>query len=197
MTWYVIDGMDGSGKSTAAEMVFEHLQSKGRKVLVITHPNQATISGKLSSKFLHIRGKPSELMATGFYILDVLQSLVSMRRAGRTYDDYIFVRYIMAVGYLPEKLNGPAYDFISKVLPMPDVKIFIDLDAGTSMDRIMSRGESLEVFETEEKLDHVRKKMLRLTEDGWNVVDNSGTVESTNEQLERIVRRDGSKLSAE
>ncbi len=42
MTWYVVDGMDGSGKSTIAEMIRCRLEAEDRKVLVITLPNRNT-----------------------------------------------------------------------------------------------------------------------------------------------------------
>ncbi|MBO5669641.1 MAG: thymidylate kinase, partial [Candidatus Methanomethylophilaceae archaeon] len=29
MTWYVVDGMDGSGKSTAGNILKAHLESRG------------------------------------------------------------------------------------------------------------------------------------------------------------------------
>jgi len=186
MVWYVVDGMDGSGKTTASDFIKEQLTSQGRKVLEITHPNQGSRFGRISSKFLHIESKVSEIVATVFYILDVLGSLRIMKRSKKEYDDIIFVRYIMAVGYLPDKICGTAYRIIENTLPMPDVKIFVDLDAETSMRRIVERGEDLEIFESVEKLNCTRNKMLKLT-DGWIVVDNSGTKDSTELQTYNII----------
>jgi dTMP kinase len=186
MVWYVVDGMDGSGKTTASDFIKEQLTSQGRKVLEITHPNQGSHFGRISSKFLHIESKVSEIVATVFYILDVLGSLRIVKRSKNEYDDVIFVRYIMAVGYLPDRICGTAYRIIEKILPMPDVKIFVDLDAETSMKRIVERGEDLEIFESVEKLNCTRNKMLKLT-NGWIIVDNSGTKDSTELQTCKII----------
>lgn len=187
MTWYVVDGMDGSGKTTVSDYLKEDLTKDGRKVLEITHPNVNSIFGRIASKFLHLDSKVSEIVSTVFYILDVLNSLFLMKRKHKEYDDVIFVRYILAVSYLPEKLTAVGYRVISKVLPMPDVKIYVDVDAKTSMDRILERGEELEIFETEEKLAHTRDKMKKLTE-GWIIVDNSGSKETTEKAVSDILR---------
>ena len=182
MTWYVVDGMDGSGKTTAAGILREELEGRGRRVLVITHPNTDLRIGRLERALLQKEGKASMLLSTSLYIADILHSLAVMRvRRGR-YDDVIFVRYIMAVAYLPDGLCGKAYAVISRVLPMPDVAILVDVDPETAMRRISGRGEDLEVFETVERLEVVRGRMLGLT-DGWEVLDNGGDAEGLGAQV--------------
>lgn len=186
MTWYVVDGMDGSGKTTSSDIIRAHLESRGRKVLEITHPNDSCLFGRRASKYLCIQGKAAKMLSTLYYILDVLCSLRKKRKYGKYYDDVIFVRYIMAVAYLPESACPRAYRFISKVLPMPDVKVFVDVDPETAMERIIGRGERLEVFETVDELDKTRRKMLALT-DGWHIIDNTSTRELTEVQTVRIL----------
>ncbi|MFA6710294.1 MAG: thymidylate kinase [Candidatus Methanomethylophilaceae archaeon] len=186
MVWYVIDGMDGSGKTTVSDLIREQLESESRRVLQITHPNRNSIFGRISSRFLHIDSGVSVLIAPAFYILDVFRSLRILRNSKREYDDIIFVRYLMAVGYLPEKICDIAYRVLERVLPMPDIRIFVDLDAETSMKRITERGEDLEIFESAEKLDRTRNRMLRLT-DGWIIIDNSKTESFTELQIRDIV----------
>ena len=70
---------------------------------------------------------------------------------------------------------------------MPDVKILVDIEPETAMERILERGEKLEVFETVDKLRSTRQKMLGISE-GWFVIDNSGTRESTEAQTEDVLR---------
>ena len=172
MAWYVVDGMDGAGKSTVAEMLRGRLESDGRRVLVITHPNSGTWFGRMSRRFLLKQGKAAMLFSTSFYVLDILSSLSRVKRVGAGYDDVIFVRYIMAVAYMPDGLHRTLYRIIGSVLPMPDVGIYVDVDAETAMRRINSRGDDIEAFETEEKLTAIRRRMLDLA-DGWIVVDNT------------------------
>lgn len=186
MTWYVVDGMDGCGKTTVSTILKQNLESKGRKVLEITHPNENTFFGRQAAKFLCIQNKGAELVSTVFYILDVLCSLVKKKKIGKNYDDVIFVRYSLAAAYLPEKLVKFGYDVIIHVLPVPDVKIFVDSRPKICMDRIILRGEKLEVFETEEKLEKTRRKMKMIAED-WNTIDNAGAIEETETAVKKLL----------
>ena len=187
MTWYVVDGMDGSGKTTSADIIRNELESQGRKVLEITHPNPECVFGRLGAKWLCRKGTAAKAMVTFYYILDVLHSLDVKRRLGKKHDDVIFVRYDLAAAYMPEKFCPMVHEFIKKVLPVPDVRIFVDIEPRIAMQRILARGEELEAFENEEELEHTRKKMKMLLS-GWHVIDNSGSEESTEQQTLSILR---------
>ena len=116
MAWYVVDGMDGSGKSTVAGILKGELEARGRSVLVIAHPNRDTVVGRMELRFLRGDGRLDVIMSTILYVADVLHSLRVMRgRKGRGYDDVIFVRYIMAVAYLPDRMCDRAYGAISRI----------------------------------------------------------------------------------
>ena len=134
MTWYIVDGMDGSGKSSAAKALKDMLESDGRRVFIVTHPDQGCWFGRAEARFLKVPGKPSEIIATMLYILDAVQSVMRMRTSRGRYDDFIFVRYIMAVAYLPDGIYRKAYGIIERILPMPDVRIMVDVDADTFAD---------------------------------------------------------------
>ena len=182
MTWYVVDGMDGSGKSTVGHLIEEKMMAQGRKVLFLEHPNDSCRSGRLAHKYLLKDGKIAMLLSTTFYIFNVIHSLRFKRKHRKEYDDVIFVRYNMAVAYLPKCLIKAGYKVISFIFPKPDVSIFVDIDPGSAMERILARGEDLEMFETEEKLNKTRDKMLMLTK-GWIVIDNTLGLEQTRESV--------------
>lgn len=186
MAWYAVDGMDGSGKSTVAEIVAEILESKGRKVLVVAHPDRGSFFGRISAHFLVSDSPISAVGASLFYVLDVLQSISRLKLGWRKYDDIIFVRYTMATGYFPGRWSIKINSFIRKILPFPDCAIFVDVDAETAMERITDRGEQLQIFENESKLAKTRKKMLSLT-DGWIVLRNAGTREELVTAVESLM----------
>lgn len=188
MTWYVVDGMDGSGKSSVGDLIKERLEKDGRKVLMITHPNDSCRAGRKASDYLHRKegGKLTKIMSTYYYILNVLHSLKVKRKSKKDYDDFIFVRYSMAVAYLPKSLIKLGFKFIEFVLPVPDVKIFVDIDPEIAMQRILSRGEELEVFETKEELTKTRNKML-LISDKWIVINNSHSYEQTVKSVDWVM----------
>ncbi|MBQ6547988.1 MAG: hypothetical protein IJL79_03485, partial [Candidatus Methanomethylophilaceae archaeon] len=113
-------------------------------------------------------------------------SLRFKRKHRKEYDDIIFVRYNMAVAYLPRCLIKAGNKVISFIFPKPDVSIFVDIEPRSAMERILSRGEDLEMFETEEKLVKTRDKMLTLT-DKWIIVDNNHGLEQTEESVDWIL----------
>lgn len=186
MTWYAVDGMDGCGKSTISTMLKSRLEAQGRTVLEITHPNESTFFGKLAKRYLCVHNKMGQWASTVFYILDVILSLNKKKWKGRHYDDVIFVRYSLAAAYLPKGAVKKGYDVIEHVLPVPDIKIFVDSEPKICMERIISRGEKLEIFETEEKLMETREKMLLIT-DSWISVNNSGTLEESQREIDNLV----------
>ena len=186
MTWYVVDGMDGSGKSTVGHLIEEKRIAQDRRVLFLEHPNNSCRSGRLAHKYLLKNGKIAMLLSTTFYIFNVIHSLRFKRKHRKEHDDVIFVRYNMAVAYLPKCLIKAGYKVISFIFPKPDVSIFVDIDPESAMERILARGGDLEMFETEEKLTKTRNKMLMLTK-GWIIIDNTRGLEQTRESVEWIL----------
>lgn len=180
MTWYIVDGMDGVGKSSVARHIKGVREREGRRVAVFTHPCRGTRIGRLEAKFLTIPGKPAKILSIIFYVLDVLRSVSYMNRRRKDYDDIIFVRYIMEVAYLGDRSMPLAYRFFEHFFPPMEVPILVDLDPDEAFRRIGSRGEELEVYETPEKLREIGGRMRRLAEEhGWYVVDNGGSEEET------------------
>lgn len=186
MTWYLVDGMDGAGKSTVADYLKAALEAQGRRVLILSNPNPDSLWGRAEAAYLKVPGKPAKILSTLFFIADAIHSIGYKNRRLRQYDDCIFVRYILAVAYLSGSKAGKAYRICERVFPMPDVMIYVDLPPEQSMARIEARGEELEAFENPAALTEVRGRMRALT-DGWHVVDNSGTREQTLAQVSSII----------
>ncbi|MCQ2078467.1 MAG: thymidylate kinase [archaeon] len=187
--WYVVDGMDGCGKSSAAEFIKGQLESRGRRVLLLSHPNRDTKVGRKEAAWLLKDGTFAKLMTTMYYIRDVFHSIrvmKKMRKSGE-YDDFIFVRYIMAVSYVPKCLCRLTYRIFKIILPEPDRKFFIDITPESAMKRITERGEELEAFENMESLSKTRNKMLMFIPDNWHLIDNCGTFEQTKEQISKVL----------
>jgi dTMP kinase len=173
--WIIIDGLDGSGKSTIADHLIHGLDDAGRSVLLIQHPNPCTAAGRLSRRFLRTDRPGASSFATIFYVLDILNSVRVQRRSET--DDVVFVRYILSVAYLPEGLARFAYKFFCKLLGGGDLRIYVDTDPDTAMERIVARGDPEEIFENPERLKSTRDKMIGLSED-WTVIDNGRPLKS-------------------
>ena len=167
----VVDGLDGCGKDTHAERIRGELRSIGRKVTMMKHPSQR-LTGRLSKRALLKSGPVAAAFATAFYTADVLVSVrVFKRHEGD--EDFVFVRYLLGSAYLPHRLAPHAYSFFRKLLPFPDLALFIDIEPSVALERIERRDHSREMFETRDKLVKARGIARSLTETEWVTIDNT------------------------
>ena len=79
----------------------------------------------------------------------------SLARTGSC-DTLIYVRYLMATAYLPEKYIHVGYEFFARILPVPKRLLLVDIDPGVAMRRIEDRNEAKEMFEDVESLRKIR-----------------------------------------
>lgn len=184
MTWYAVDGLDGSGKSTAAAALREILEERGRSVTLISHPDPNTFSGRMSAKLLLKDGKPARLFAAAFLLVDILGSLKYKKNAGT--DDIIFIRYTLSAAYLPDRFVKPVYNLVTCILPSADVSIYLDVDETDALSRIECRGGKTETFENYEDMCNVRRKMRSISH-GWHIVDKDLDEEGVKELLGKLV----------
>lgn len=165
-----VDGLDGCGKDAHADRIRQAIEASGQKVTLMRHPSDE-LFGSISKRALRRSGLPAMLLAVTFYTLDVL---CSVRRYNRSREGvFIFVRYLLGTAYLPRGMARMAYAFFKKLLPFPDLAIFIDIEPSVAIRRIELRDHEREMFETEEKLLRTRAIAQELTRDSWVVIDNS------------------------
>ncbi len=126
-------------------------------------------------------------VATIFFVIDVLRSLRKLKKESGIYNTVIFVRYIMATAYLPDRLAPIGYNFIAKLLPVPKRLLLIDIDPAIANDRISRRAEKKEMFEDPANLKKAREKLLSLASTDWKVIDNSTPMDEGKDALYRIL----------
>jgi dTMP kinase len=186
MRWIVIDGIDGSGKSTYARWIKEYYESRGETVLVRIHPSDRFL-GSLTRRTLQGKGKMLHLVSSIFFIGDVLSSLRYLRRDERRFDNLIYVRYLMATAYLPERYIQLGYDFFAKILPVPRRLLVVDIDPLVAMKRIEKRNEAKEMFEDMDSLKKTRAKVLKLAINGWMIIENNEDADRMPSRLTKII----------
>ena len=184
MKLIIIDGLDGVGKDTQAELIKKHYEKLGKKVMVRSHPESDNFYGMKTKKALLLGGKRNRIKASMFYALDVLYSLRKYYRKGE-YDVLIIVRYLMGTAYLPNRLAKFAYTFFAHFVPTSEYMFFLDASPEVLIDRIQKRNE-MEMFETYEALVKVRKKALALAQ-GWYIIDTTSSVETTFSSIESVL----------
>ncbi len=186
MRWMIIEGVDGSGKSTYARWIRQYYESRGEKVLIRIHPSERFL-GLLTRRTLQGKGRIMRLVASIFFIGDVLSSLRFLRKDRKRYGTLIYVRYLMATAYLPERYIDLGYDFFAKILPVPRRLLLVDIDPGVAIRRIESRNETKEMFEDLGSLVKIRGKVLKLASKGWTVIENNEDADQMPVALKRII----------
>jgi dTMP kinase len=186
MRWVVVDGIDGSGKTTHANWIREHYEKQGENTAIYLHPSSRLL-GRLSRRSLQGSGKVMQVLAGMFFMMDVLNSLSIMRHQASKHDNVVFVRYLMATAYLPGRLAKMGYTLFSKLLPVPERLLLVDIDPEVAFRRISARMQKKEMFEDIPHLSQIRERVLSLTDGSWSVIDNSFSEVESRRRLEEIL----------
>lgn len=184
MKFIVIDGLDGCGKDTQSKLIKDEYETQGKTVILRSHPTTDNKWGLASKKCLLKTGKINHIKATIYYILDILRSL--QLYYNDKIDTLIFVRYSLAVAYIPYPLGEHIYKLICLLLPTSNYMFFIDVNPEELMNRLVNRGESLEMFENIESLKETQYKAKKITAN-WNIIDGHESIETIHNNITKIL----------
>ncbi len=184
MRLIIVDGLDGVGKDTHAQLIKKRYEQKGETVIVRSHPESDNFYGRTAKKALLGQGKINRLKASLFYAMDVLYSLRRYYRKPKS-DTLVMVRYLMGTAYLPRRLTKTGYHFFEKLVPTSPYMFFLDATPEELVERIKQRKET-EMFETQEAFQKVRSKALDLAT-GWYIINTGQSVEETYRAIEKIL----------
>ena len=165
----VIEGLDGSGKTTQANKLYEYYNNHYDKVVLRAHPNSDNKYGQKSKEALLKTGKFNHFKATLYFGLDAIRS-IRLYAHRDDIDVLIFSRYILAVAYLPDLISVLIYKIVYTILPVSENMFFLDLSPEESLKRLNNRGEEVEMFENREALIIARRKAHKVL-DKWHVID--------------------------
>jgi len=182
MRFIVIDGLDGSGKDTQANLIKQKYLEYGESVILRSHPSNDNKYGIKAKKALLGKGKLNKIKASLYYAFDVIRSV---RMYYKKADTVIFVRYLMGVAYLPFPLAKLFYKIFETFLPISEYMFFLDVKPEEALKRIQTRNDN-EMFENIQDLIKVREKVLKLA-DSWHVINSTNTVENVNKQINSIL----------
>lgn len=166
----ILDGLDGSGKSTQAILLRNYLLKEGKTVILRTHPSRDNFFGRLCRGYLLLSGTSAHMAASLFFFLDVVRSVLLYR--WKKVDAVIFVRYLMGTAYLPKPLHKFVYLFFLKTMPLSIYMYFLDTSPDEAFQRIDRKRTQKEMFESLENLIMVREKVMDLAQLAeWNIID--------------------------
>jgi|AntRauTorckE5430_2_1112549.scaffolds.fasta_scaffold07141_1 dTMP kinase len=160
----VIEGLDGSGKTTQIEMLRDRLQGGGNACYLTAEPTELP-TGKFIRSILQKQVSADPKTTAALYAADRIEHIFNPQE-GLLYqlaEGYTVISsryYFSSLAYNSETVDPgwvASLNLLAKRTLPADITIFLDLDPEVSMERVAARGETAELFETREKLTQVRE----------------------------------------
>ncbi len=186
----VIEGIDGTGKSTQAKRLGEWLASQGREVVLSREPTAGPWGKKVRESAATGRLSPEEELQ--YFLNDrrqhVEELIAPSLAAGKVVilDRYYFstMAYQGARGFDPAEIRRKNEEFA----PVPDLLLIMDLDVDSALERIGARGDTANEFEKRENLERCREIFLSLKDEGFvRVIDTRGTLDEVAARVREAV----------
>ena len=168
----VLEGIDGAGKTTQAELLSAHLTSNGRDVYRTAEPTSLP-TGVALREALGGKVKKTECEMAAMFVLDRIahnvhptEGLCAILESGK---DVICDRYYYST--LAYQGHSTDYQWTKRMnldcpeIMKPDICIYLDLTPEQSLDRISRGRESVEIYENLETLCRVRSAFMRVFDD--------------------------------
>ena len=165
----VFEGIDGCGKSTALEALYDFLWNETTDSIRVGTEPTSYESGELIRKALggSIEGISSEILL-GMFLADraIHQKEISIANVRRSW--YLCDRYI----YSNMVYNAKDDDDMKRIEKLnskfiqPDVVFYIDTPVETCLDRIARRNGKKEIFENKDKLTEAKRRYDMIADRG-------------------------------
>ncbi|MCD6403411.1 MAG: dTMP kinase [Candidatus Aenigmarchaeota archaeon] len=189
----VIEGPDGSGQTTQAELLAKWFERRGYKVKVTKEPTNSIIGGIIRSVLqneLKIDLRTLALLFAADRSHHVEKVIKPLLRKGVV---VISDRYALST-IVYESLDGLDVEWLKQInsmFPVPDVTIILDVPGKICVERIKKARFGFEMFETQEKLEKIRKRYLELKDVFPNtfVVDGKPKPEVVHRKIVEIIKR--------
>lgn len=188
----VIEGIDGTGKSTQAKRLGEWFESRGREVVLSREPT-AGPWGKLARES-GSTGRVSPEEELQYFLNDRKQHVEELIEpslaAGKVVilDRYYFstMAYQGARGFDPVEIRARNEAFA----PKPDLLLILDLDVDSALGRIGARGDIANEFEKRDNLEKCRETFLSLEGESFvEVIPSTGGLDEVTRQVLAVVER--------
>ncbi len=189
-TLIVLEGIDGTGKSTQAKRLGEWFVSQGREVVLSREPTSGPWGAKLRESAATGRLSPEDELE--YFLNDrrqhVEELIAPALAAGKVVilDRYYFstMAYQGARGFDPAEIRRRNEAFA----PVPDWLLVMDLDVDISLERIGGRGDIANEFEKRENLERCREIFLSLKGEPFvRVIDSSGSLDEVSRQMIGVI----------
>lgn len=144
----VLTGIDGSGKTTAAEATVSAACQNGRNALILRNHAGRRRMSLLSAKLgVQLHPRLADLFETTVRIVNVL---ISHWRARGFSGLVLMDRHLhcqLALREMRGLPRGRFVPFLIRLLPQPDLVVYLDVDPRDAHQRILARGTDSENLE--------------------------------------------------
>lgn len=189
----VFEGLDGSGQSTQAELLFEYLKKQGKKVHLTSEPSQSLIGGLVRSQLQgHWQSNPEclQLLFTADRAFHLEKEIVPLLKNGVT---VICARYILstlAYGNVDIKDEKWLLDINEKFIS-PDATFLLKVSPKICIRRIKKERFHEELFEKEEKLAVILKNYLKFVRQFKNIhiINGENRVKEVFSQIKALIQQ--------
>ncbi|MFD2157994.1 dTMP kinase [Rubritalea tangerina] len=187
----VVEGIDGTGKSSQVQLLADALRSSGHDVLQDRQPSDGPFGKILRKSMTEGRLAPDEELELFHkdrrqHLEDViLPALDSGTHV--VLDRYYFstMAYQGANGYDVAELRATNEAFA----PAPDILFILDLDVDQALKRIGHRGDEANAFEQRDALQFCRDVFLSVKEEAYaNVINSEPSMEEIHREMLSIAQ---------
>ena len=185
----VIEGIDGTGKSTQAKMLQQALQQAGKTVVLDHEPSDGPYGKILRDSATTGRLSPQEEL--DLFHKDrkhhVDELIMPALKRGETVilDRYYFstMAYQGQRGFDKDEIRETNLSFA----PNPDILFILDLDVDLARERIGVRGDTTNEFEKRDALQYCRDTFLSVSHESFaHVIDSSQSIDKIHQELVSI-----------
>lgn len=176
----VIEGPDGSGKTTISRLLVEKLTSLGIKARYTSEPTASHYGKKLREMLSDSNSTPRSLY--DLFVLDRIEHLKEIEKWEQDGEIVISDRYKYST-YCYQVSHGldPALTEDNNSLRTPDLTLILTTDVDVLLSRIETRALSKEIYETRAFLEKIAAMYSRLPEifgESFCYIDVNDTIES-------------------
>ncbi len=188
----VIEGIDGTGKSTQSRALADWFRAAGREVVLSREPTDGPWGKRLRASGETGRLTPESELT--YFLNDrrqhVEETIAPALAAGKVVilDRYYFstMAYQGARGFEPEEIRRLNEAFA----PVPDLLLILDLDVETAIARIGARGDLANEFEKRDSLQRCREIFLSLGKESFSrIIDSSAPLPEISQATRRTVEK--------